>query len=143
MEDETFNELDELERLFADNDDEPDPTQKVDPYYRAGREMGSMNPVPGSSNQHDNAQPSTSRNQTGQTKSFKEKPTVKKEQKLENFFEKSSVYTDPVFGLRIVKPLVSSAVLLERMQGRTAISFSRVRQHVDSGDRSIDWVIAG
>ena len=146
MDDDTFNELDELERMFADDDDQPDPTQKVDPHYRAGREMGSLTTTSSGSNLADDPVPSTSRNQTGQTKSFKEKPKLKNGgsvQKIDSFFEKSSVFTDPVFRLRIVKPLVSSTVLLERMQGRTAISFAKVRHHTEHGDRTMDWVIGG
>lgn len=54
-----------------------------------------------------------------------------------------SVYTDPVFGIRIVHPLVSSAVLQERMQGRKPISFARLKSHVEHGDLKEDWAIAG
>lgn len=57
-------------------------------------------------------------------------------------FQKS-VYTDPVFGLRIVHPLVSSAVLQERMQGRKPISMARIKSHVEHGDLKEDWAIAG
>lgn len=55
----------------------------------------------------------------------------------------SDVYTDPVFGIRITKPLVSSAVLWDRMQGREAINMMRVKRHVDNEDLSKDWVIGG
>ncbi|KAG6447712.1 protein MCM10 homolog [Manduca sexta] len=55
----------------------------------------------------------------------------------------SDVYTDPTFGIRITKPLISSAALLERMQGREAISMLRVKRHVENEDLSKDWVIAG
>ncbi|KAL9706823.1 hypothetical protein quinque_010341 [Culex quinquefasciatus] len=57
-------------------------------------------------------------------------------------FQKS-VYTDPVFGLRIVHPLVSSTVLQERMQGRKPISLARIKSHVEHGDLKEDWAIAG
>uniref|UniRef100_A0A336N3B0 CSON009751 protein n=1 Tax=Culicoides sonorensis TaxID=179676 RepID=A0A336N3B0_CULSO len=81
----------------------------------------------------------------GQSTSFKQKvSTETKSQPLTNFFEKTTVYTDPVFGMRIKQPLISSAVLLERMQGRTPISFARVRYHTEQGgDLTKDWVIAG
>lgn len=55
----------------------------------------------------------------------------------------SDVYTDPVFGIRITKPLISSSAFLERMQGREAISMLRVKRHVESDDASKDWVISG
>lgn len=55
----------------------------------------------------------------------------------------SDVYTDPVFGIRITKPLVSSATLWDRMQGREAINMMRVKRHVANEDLSKDWVIGG
>lgn len=58
-------------------------------------------------------------------------------------FEKYNVYTDPVFGIRITHPLISSNVLLERMQGRLPIGMNKVRYHTEQGDKSRDWVIAG
>lgn len=54
-----------------------------------------------------------------------------------------NVYCDPVFGLKIVHPLISSAVLVEKMQGKKAISLSRVRFHTEKGDLKADWVVAG
>ncbi|XP_063386936.1 protein MCM10 homolog [Cydia fagiglandana] len=55
----------------------------------------------------------------------------------------SDIYTDPVFGIRITKPLISSAALLDRMQGREAINMLRVKRHVENEDLSKDWVTAG
>ncbi|XP_058446256.1 protein MCM10 homolog [Malaya genurostris] len=56
---------------------------------------------------------------------------------------KKSVYTDPIFGIRLVHPLVSSAILQERMQGRKPISMARVKAHVEHGDLKEDWALAG
>ncbi|KAJ0174809.1 hypothetical protein K1T71_009917 [Dendrolimus kikuchii] len=53
------------------------------------------------------------------------------------------IYTDPIFGIRITKPLISSAALLERMQGREAVNMLRVKRYVENQDSSKDWVIAG
>ncbi|XP_013200909.1 protein MCM10 homolog [Amyelois transitella] len=55
----------------------------------------------------------------------------------------ADVYTDPIFGLRITKPLISSSALLDRMQGREAVNMLRVKRHVENEDLSKDWVIAG
>ncbi|XP_065358028.1 protein MCM10 homolog [Calliphora vicina] len=55
----------------------------------------------------------------------------------------SSIYTDPVFGLRMINPLVSSTMLSERMNGRKSVAFSAVAFHTQRGDLSKDWVIAG
>ncbi|XP_012254332.2 protein MCM10 homolog [Athalia rosae] len=53
------------------------------------------------------------------------------------------VYSDPIFGLRIINPVISSACLKERMTGRTAVTISRVKNHLKTGDLQNDWVIAG
>ncbi|XP_026756145.1 protein MCM10 homolog [Galleria mellonella] len=57
--------------------------------------------------------------------------------------QQGDVYTDPVFGIRIIKPQISSLALLDRMQGREAVSMLRVKRHVENEDLSKDWVIAG
>ncbi|XP_047535862.1 protein MCM10 homolog [Vanessa atalanta] len=55
----------------------------------------------------------------------------------------SDVYTDPIFGIRITKPLISSSALLDRMQGREAVNMLRIKRYVENEDLSKDWVIAG
>ncbi|SPP82163.1 protein MCM10 homolog isoform X1 [Drosophila guanche] len=55
----------------------------------------------------------------------------------------SAVYTDPVFGLRMINPLISSTLLQERMGGRKAVPFSGVAYHIEQGDLAKDWVLAG
>lgn len=55
----------------------------------------------------------------------------------------SAVYTDPVFGLRMINPLISSSLLQERMGGRKSVPFSGVAFHIERGDLAKDWVIAG
>jgi minichromosome maintenance protein 10 len=58
-------------------------------------------------------------------------------------FLKEAVFCDPVFGLRIVNPMISSAMLKERMEGKMPVGVQRVRFHTERGDKSQDWVIAG
>lgn len=53
------------------------------------------------------------------------------------------IYTDPVFGLRIIHPLISSTVLQERMSQRTAITMTALPAHIAHGDKERDWAIAG
>lgn len=55
----------------------------------------------------------------------------------------SDIYTDPVFGIRITKPLISSAALVERMLGREAINMLRVKKYVELQNVTQDWVIGG
>lgn len=82
---------------------------------------------------------------------FAKKPDSTTEQNSKNSFcasetkskVSSDVYTDPIFGIRIVKPLVSSSALLDRMQGREAINMLRVKRYVENEDVSKDWVTAG
>ncbi|CAH0400755.1 unnamed protein product [Chilo suppressalis] len=81
--------------------------------------------------------------------SFKKKPAVTEEDVKNTFcvpekkLQCSDVYTDPVFGIRIIKPLIPSTALLDRMQGREAINMLRVKRHVENEDLSKDWVTAG
>ncbi|CAH0549858.1 unnamed protein product [Brassicogethes aeneus] len=63
--------------------------------------------------------------------------------KIEQNKPAGDVYTDPVFGLRIINPLVSSQVLKERMIGREAIPFLKLKNFVQSQDTNKDWVIGG
>uniref|UniRef100_A0A182JEC0 Protein MCM10 homolog n=1 Tax=Anopheles atroparvus TaxID=41427 RepID=A0A182JEC0_ANOAO len=55
----------------------------------------------------------------------------------------ASVHTDPIFGLRIVHPLVSSQTLQELMKSKKAVPFMRLRSFVETADLEQDWVIGG
>ncbi|XP_035911125.1 protein MCM10 homolog [Anopheles stephensi] len=55
----------------------------------------------------------------------------------------ATVHTDPVFGLRIIHPLVSSQTLQERMQEKRAVPFMRLRAFTETADLQQDWVIGG
>lgn len=56
---------------------------------------------------------------------------------------KEDVMTDPFFGIRISKPLISSAALQDRMSGRAAITMARVKNFIATVPQGQDWVIAG
>lgn len=56
---------------------------------------------------------------------------------------KESVFSDPIFGLKIVNPVISSVVMKERMTGKVPVGVQRARFHTERGDKSQDWVIAG
>ncbi|CRL00638.1 CLUMA_CG013898, isoform A [Clunio marinus] len=62
---------------------------------------------------------------------------------IKRFSAEPSTFCDPVFGLRIVQPLVSSVLLKERMEGKIAVTVQRARFHTERGDLSNDWAIAG
>ncbi|XP_047347967.1 protein MCM10 homolog [Vespa velutina] len=55
----------------------------------------------------------------------------------------NSVYSDPFFGIRIVNPLISSKQMREQMNGKSAITISKIKTCIASGTLSNDWVIAG
>lgn len=55
----------------------------------------------------------------------------------------ADIYTDPVFGIRITKPLISSTALVERMQGREAVNMRRVKKYAELKNNTQDWVIGG
>lgn len=49
---------------------------------------------------------------------------------------------DPVFGLRMINPLLSSKTIQDRMIGKVPVPVSRVKTYLRSADNS-DWVVAG
>uniref|UniRef100_A0A6E8VWS7 Protein MCM10 homolog n=1 Tax=Anopheles coluzzii TaxID=1518534 RepID=A0A6E8VWS7_ANOCL len=55
----------------------------------------------------------------------------------------ATVHTDPIFGLRIVHPLISSQTLQERMEGKRAVPFMRLRNFIETVDLQQDWAIGG
>lgn len=57
--------------------------------------------------------------------------------------DKFDVFTDPVFGLRIMNPLISSSVLQERMIGRDPVQFGQLNRYLQTHNSEKDWVLAG
>lgn len=53
------------------------------------------------------------------------------------------VYKDPVFGLRLIQPLISSTALRERMLGRTNVEIRSLQYHLQNSDLSKDWCVCG
>lgn len=78
--------------------------------------------------------------QSASFKTIKNAPPAAIENKL---IQNKDIYTDPIFGMRIIKPLISSTALKERMQGREAVTMCKVKRHVVNGDLTKDWVVAG
>ncbi|KAI4495298.1 hypothetical protein M0804_001499 [Polistes exclamans] len=67
---------------------------------------------------------------------------------LNNGITKSSsiqnnVYSDPFFGIRVISPLISSKQMKEQMNGKLAITISKIKTSISSGMLTNDWVIAG
>ncbi|KAK7864510.1 hypothetical protein R5R35_003122 [Gryllus longicercus] len=57
--------------------------------------------------------------------------------------QKLDVYSDPVFGIRMINPLITSRQLQEKMMGRTAVTMANIKRHIANGGTESDWVIAG
>ncbi|XP_046141775.1 protein MCM10 homolog [Osmia bicornis bicornis] len=60
-----------------------------------------------------------------------------------NNTKSKDVYSDPFFGLRIINPMVSSAELTSRMNGKIPVTVSKMKYHLNSENIEKDWVIAG
>lgn len=71
------------------------------------------------------------------------KPVSSHQRPQQNFEPVNNVYTDPIFGLRMIQPLISSTVLKERMIGRRAVEIRYLQNHLMSADLSQDWCISG
>nr|CAD7452839.1 unnamed protein product [Timema tahoe] len=56
---------------------------------------------------------------------------------------KFDAYADPLFGIRIVKPLISSLSLKDMAIGRTVVPMANIKRHLANGDLSADWVFGG
>lgn len=67
----------------------------------------------------------------------KPSPIPKPAEKFEN------IYTDPIFGLKLVQPLVSSTVLRERMVGRRPVEIRFLSHYLQTADLSQEWCISG
>lgn len=78
------------------------------------------------------------------SRSFK---SINKPDISSNIFTKknleNAIFTDPIFGLRIINPLISSSVLIERMSGRKPVTLSALKYHLECVDLTQDWVVAG
>lgn len=71
------------------------------------------------------------------------KPVISHHKPQQNIEPINNVYTDPIFGLRIIQPLISSTVLRERIVGRHPVEIRYLQNHLMSTDLSQDWCISG
>ncbi|XP_065201499.1 protein MCM10 homolog isoform X2 [Planococcus citri] len=56
---------------------------------------------------------------------------------------KNDVYAEPIFGLRLINPVVSSQFIQSKMIGRTPVTLARLQNHLSCGNKNTDWVFAG
>lgn len=84
-----------------------------------------------------------------ETSTWKQKKAAPSQEQYSPLIQKkpntvdANMYTDPFFGIRVSKPLISSSALQERMSGRVAISMAKVKQFAILDNKLQDWVIAG
>lgn len=55
----------------------------------------------------------------------------------------SQILTDPISGIRIINPLVSSSLLKERMIGREAVPLNCIARYIQKNGNEKDFVVAG
>ncbi|CAB0032213.1 unnamed protein product [Trichogramma brassicae] len=57
----------------------------------------------------------------------------------------NDVYSDPVFGFRMITPLISSTDLVEKMKGIKPVTVASIKQHIINQKAGMleDWVFAG
>jgi minichromosome maintenance protein 10 len=67
------------------------------------------------------------------------KPSVKPVIKTEAVSSDNG-FMDPFFGIKIINPLIGSATLQQRMEGRKQIKLSTIKAHMRGGDIKDDWV---
>lgn len=136
--DESEKKKDEAKKFFEDSSDEEDKKEIAPKYSDYGQDISKKlkqaeearkyNAIRVPSDQK--SQPSTSNNLTP-------RPSTSI-----NLNPKEIVFCDPIFGLRIINPVISSITLKERMQDKIPVGVQRVRFHTERGDVSKDWVIA-
>lgn len=56
---------------------------------------------------------------------------------------KPAVDSHPIFGLRVINPLVSGSLLEDRMVGKENVAFARIKCFVMNASPDKDWVVAG
>lgn len=71
------------------------------------------------------------------------KPVVTQNKLTVTKKEKFDVFIDPIFQLRIVNPLISSATLQDRMTGRDPVQFCQLNRYLQTRKSDKDWVLAG
>lgn len=54
-----------------------------------------------------------------------------------------TVFTDPIFGIKIIRPLISSVLLKEKMSDKKPVATNQLRDYTENINKEIDWVIAG
>ncbi|XP_014222348.1 protein MCM10 homolog [Trichogramma pretiosum] len=57
----------------------------------------------------------------------------------------NDVYSDPIFGFRMITPLISSTDLVEKMKGIKPVTVASIKQHIINQKAGMleDWVFAG
>ncbi|KAL3275981.1 hypothetical protein HHI36_020712 [Cryptolaemus montrouzieri] len=125
------------------SDDEGKRNFENQKYNEYGREIKNLINHTSDSN---HAKPSSSRglfpSNSLQT-SWKSKSVTNKVKIKELDRPPTNVYTDPIFGISIINPVISSKVLEERMIGRKAIPICQVSRQLNMLGKDEDWVIAG
>jgi minichromosome maintenance protein 10 len=141
--DESEKKKEETQKFFADSSDEE--SKEVGSKYTSFGQDISKKLKETEETRKYNAIRLTNDNQPSTSSSFRSAGSSAPVQRFSDptiLQPKEIVFCDPIFGLRIVNPVISSVSLKERMQDKFPVGVQRVRFHTERGDLSKDWVIA-
>ncbi|XP_071442899.1 protein MCM10 homolog [Hetaerina americana] len=79
---------------------------------------------------------------TGRSKTWKEKGQLAAPASSSSK-DISKLKFDPICGIRIINPLVSSASMQDKLVGRKLVTMSFIQNHINNGDLDADWVTIG
>ncbi|XP_046386324.1 protein MCM10 homolog [Ischnura elegans] len=78
---------------------------------------------------------------SGKSKTWKEKGQLAAP--VSQTAKGDSLKFDPICGIRVVNPLVSSTSMQEKLAGRKLVMMSYIQNHINNGDLDADWVTIG
>lgn len=121
---------------ILDSSDDEEQRNHQSKYNDCGKEIKTLLTCPNNVPERSFSYDRTKKELTWNSKPSESKPTG-------STLENAAGY-DPVFGIRISNPLVSSLVLKERMVGRTAVPLNQLQYFIQNeGFKEKDWVIGG
>ncbi|KAG8223513.1 hypothetical protein J437_LFUL002563 [Ladona fulva] len=80
---------------------------------------------------------------TGVSKSWKAKNQLAAPESAAKKSTVESLNSDPICGIRVVNPVVSSAAFQNKLEGRKLVMMSYIQNHINNGDLNQDWVTVG
>lgn len=128
-------------KFFADSSDEEDQKESTSKYNEFGQGINKIFKQNEEAKKYNSIRLNERNdNQPGTSRSFQSIPPAPIQKQSATH---ETVFCDPIFGLRIINPAISSVTFKQRMQDKIPVGVQRARFHTERGDLSKDWVIAG